>query len=215
VLLAVATVAASGACARQLTLIPDDPPRSPSPPGPDSFVVVFETTRGPFSVIARRYWSPRGVDRLYDLVRRGFYDGVTVYRVVEGFVAQFGQTDSAAVNAAWRTRTFEDEPVVAENTRGRVAFARAGPDSRSYQLFINLGDNSPRLDTLSVQGVVGYPPIGEVTEGFENVEAFESRWGNEPSTYQDSLAAGAREYLDRNFPGLDRILRASVTQLWR
>jgi cyclophilin family peptidyl-prolyl cis-trans isomerase len=215
VLLAVALVAASGACARQLTLIPADPPRSPSPPGPDSFVVAFETTRGTFSVIARRYWSPNGVDRFYDLVRRGFYDGVAVYRVIEGFVAQFGHTDSAAVNAAWRPRTFPDEPVVAENARGRVAFARGGPDSRNYQLFINLGDNSPRLDTLSVQGVVGYPPIGEVTLGMETVDAFEARWGNEPSMNQDSLAAGARAYLDRTFPGLDRILRASVTQLWR
>ena len=155
------------------------------------------------------------MDRLFDLVRRGFYDGVTVYRVVEGFVAQFGHTDSAAVNAAWRPRTFEDEPVVAENTRGRVAFARGGADSRNYQLFINLGDNSPRLDTLTVQGVAGYPPIGEVTEGIENVAAFQSRWGNAPSLNQDSLVVGARGYLDRHYPGLDRILKATITEFWR
>jgi cyclophilin family peptidyl-prolyl cis-trans isomerase len=195
--------------------MPSDPFRTPSPPGPDSFVVAFQTTQGPFSVIARRHWSPRGVDRFYDLVQRGFYDGVTVYRVVEGFVAQFGHTDSAAVNAAWRTHTIDDEPVLAENTRGRVAFARGGPASRNYQLFINLVDNSPRLDTLIVQGVAGYPPIGEVSDGMENVAALESRWGNQPSQSQDSIAAGGRAYLERTYPGLDRILGAAVVRVWR
>jgi cyclophilin family peptidyl-prolyl cis-trans isomerase len=178
-------------------------------------VVAFETTKGPFSVISRRSWSPNGVDRFHDLVRRGFYDGVTIYRVIDGYVAQFGHTDSAAVNTAWRQRPIDDEPVVAQNTRGRVAFARSGPRSRTYQLYINTGENSPRLDTLTAQGITGYPPIAEVIAGIETVLAFESRWGNEPSSRQDSIAVLGRAYLDRVYPGLDRILSATVVRTWR
>jgi peptidyl-prolyl cis-trans isomerase A (cyclophilin A) len=212
-LIAALAIASASACAR-LTLLPSGFASEPPPPGPDSFVVVFETTEGPVSVFARRYWSPLGVDRFYDLVRRGFYDGVTFYRVVEGFVAQFGHTDSAAVNRAWRTHGLPDERVVASNTRGRVAFARSGPTTRTYQLFINLADN-PRLDTLNASGVVGYPPIGEVVEGMENVLRFETRWGGAPSANQDSIAGLGRAYLDRVYPGLDRILTARIAKRWR
>jgi cyclophilin family peptidyl-prolyl cis-trans isomerase len=198
----------------QLTLLPSGFRNDPPPPGPDSFIVVFETTEGPVSLLARRYWSPLGVDRFYELVRRRFYDGVTFYRVVDGFVAQFGHTDSAGVNAAWRTHGLADERVVASNTRGRVAFARSGPTTRTYQLYINLADN-PRLDTLSANGVVGYPPIAEVVEGMENVLRFESRWGGQPSANQDSIAAQGSSYLDRVYPGLDRIISARITKRWR
>jgi cyclophilin family peptidyl-prolyl cis-trans isomerase len=213
-LLAALMVALVSACATQLTRLPGGLPSDPPPLGPDSFVVVFETTKGPFSVLARRNWSPRGVDRFYDLVRRGFYDEVSLYRIVEGFVAQFGHTDSAAVNTAWRARGLPDERVVASNTRGRVAFARAGPTTRTYQLFINLADN-PRLDTLSASGIVGYPPIGEVVEGMENVLRFDSRWGGQPSANQDSIMALGRSYLDRVYPGLDRITSARISRRWR
>jgi cyclophilin family peptidyl-prolyl cis-trans isomerase len=205
--------AAVSACA-QLTLLPPGFSNDPPVPGPDSFVVVFQTTKGPVSLLARRYWSPLGVDRFYDLVRRGFYDGVTFYRVVDGFVAQFGHTDSAVVNAAWRTHGLPDERVVASNTRGRVSFARSGPTTRTYQLYFNLVDN-PRLDTLNANGVVGYPPIAEVIEGMENVLRFESRWGGQPSANQDSIAALGRSYLDRVYPGLDRITTARITRRWR
>ena len=205
-----------GACGRRAPLVPAEPPgQSTSPAAPDSFLVRMETTRGLVTILARREWAPLGVDRFHDLVRRGFYDGVTVYRVVEGYVAQFGHTDSLEVNRAWGDRPIADEPVRAGNARGRVAFARSGPGSRTYQLFINLGNNSPRLDTLAVSGVVGYPPIGEVVEGMDAVAAFESRYGNEPSSRQDSIRARGRAYLDVAFPGLDRILTAEVVRSWR
>jgi cyclophilin family peptidyl-prolyl cis-trans isomerase len=213
-LFAALTVALVSACARQLTLDPTGLPSDPSPIGPDSFTVVFETTKGPFTVLARRHWSPRGADRLYDLVRRGFYDGVSLYRIVPGFVAQFGLTDSARVNTVWRARGLVDERVVASNTRARVAFARSGPRTRTFQLFINLADN-PRLDTLTAGGIVGYPPIGEVVEGMENVLLFESRWGGQPSSNQDSISALGRAYLDRVYPGLDRITSARIARRWR
>ena len=213
-LFAAALLAAVGACGRRPPLVPTEPVEAASPTAPDSFLVLLETTRGPVTILARRPWSPLGVDRFHDLVRRGFYDGVTVFRVVEGYVAQFGHTDSASVNQAWGARPLDDEPVVARNTRGRVAFARSGPNTRTYQLFVNLGENSPRLDTLAANGVVGYPPIGEVVEGMDAVETFESRYGNEPSARQDSIRARGGAYLDTAFPGLDRILEARVVQRW-
>ena len=213
-LLLAAAVGIAGACAGRAPLLPEGPADTASPRAPDSFLVAFETTKGPFTVMSRREWAPLGVDRFYDLVQRGFYDGVTFHRVLDGYVAQFGITDSLEVNQAWRSRGLPDEPVVERNTRGRVAFARGGPRSRTAELFIDLSDNSPFLDTIRVGGVPGYPPIGEVSEGMENVAAFESRWADGPSIMEDSIAARGRSYLDRVFPGLDRILRATVVESW-
>jgi peptidyl-prolyl cis-trans isomerase A (cyclophilin A) len=191
------------------------PSPEPSPVAPDSFLVEFETSRGRFEVLARRDWSPLGVDRFHDLVRRRVYDDIRVFRVVAGFVAQFGLTGDSAVNRAWRGKGLADEPVRAENTRGRVSYARGGPETRSLQLFINLGNNSPRLDTLPAGGVVGYPPIGEVVRGMETVDSFHAGYGNAPSQRQDSIAALGNAWLDRVFPELDRIVRARVVREWR
>jgi len=130
-------------------------------------------------------------------------------------VAQFGIHADPDVREAWRDRGLPDEPVRVANERGRVAFARGGPESRSVQLFINLVDNNPRLDTLVVRGIEGYPPIGEVVDGMQTVDAFEARWGNQPAERQDSIYRAGNEYLDRAFPELDRILSATVVQEWR
>lgn len=191
------------------------PSPEPSPVAPDSFIVEFETSKGRFEVLARRDWSPLGVDRLHDLVRRRVYDDIRIFRVVAGFVAQFGLTGDSAVNRAWRGKGIADEPVRAENTRGRVSYARGGPETRSMQLFINLGNNSPRLDTLPAGGVVGYPPIGEVVRGMETVDSFHAGYGNAPSQRQDSIAALGNAWLDRAFPALDRIVRARVVREWK
>lgn len=205
--LALCTVHALG-CGRG----PAPLPPTPGAPltAPDSFDVTFETTKGTVVVRAHRAWSPHGVDRFYELVRRGFYDGVPVYRVVPGYVAQFGTTGVPARDSVWRGRGLPDEEVRVPNTQGRLSFARGGPQTRTVQLFFNLANNSPRLDTLSSSGIRGYPPIGEVVEGLDVVLAFESKYGNEPSRFQDSIRAGGVAWLEQRFPGLDRIVRVAL-----
>lgn len=201
------------ACGAGPSRLPPEPP-APSPAAPDSFLVRFETSQGPFVVAAHRDWSPLGVDRFYDLVRRRSWDDIVLFRVVKGFVVQFGIADDSLVNRAWRARGLPDEPVVESNRRGRVSFARGGPATRSQQVFINLADN-PRLDTMSVGGVTGYPPLGEVAEGMEVVDRFKGDYGNAPAQSQDSITRLGNAWLDRTFPGLDRIQTARVIREWR
>jgi cyclophilin family peptidyl-prolyl cis-trans isomerase len=189
-------------------------------PAPDSFLVVFETTKGPFTIKARRAWSPLGVDRVYHLASRGYYDGTVIFRVGPtasypgGMVVQFGLTNDSTVNAAWSKAGIDDEPVRVGHRRGMVMLARGGPRTRSNQLAIDLSPNTG-LDTVSSNGVVGFPPIAEVVEGMEVLDRLERRHGNGPTARQDSIAAKGREYLDRVFPGLDAIVRGRVAQEWR
>jgi peptidyl-prolyl cis-trans isomerase A (cyclophilin A) len=181
---------------------------------PDSFRVAFETTRGRFDVVARRAWAPAGVDRFYDLVRRRFYDDVSFFRVVPGFVAQFGLSGDLRVSDAWRAQTIQDEPVRETNRRGRISFARGGRNTRTVQLFINLRDN-PRLDTLNA---FGFPPIAEVVAGMEVVDSLYSGYGEAlprgRGPVQDSIRAQGKAYLARGFPRLDYIRRARVVREW-
>jgi peptidyl-prolyl cis-trans isomerase A (cyclophilin A) len=178
---------------------------------PDSFLVAFETTRGRFDVMAHTSWAPVGADRFYDLVRRSFYDSTTVFRVVKGFVAQFGISGNPKVSAAWRNRRLGDDRARENNTRGRVSYASGGPGTRTTQLFINYADNV-RLDTL---GGIGYPPFGEVVRGMEVVDSLYAEYGGAPSARQDSISRLGNEYLRRNYPKLDMIRTARVIQEWR
>ena len=213
VLAAAALLAA--ACARRAPLLEPEP-AALERPAPDSFVVAFETTRGRFDVLLRRHWSPAGVDRVHYLVRHGFYDGARFFRVVPGFVAQFGLPADPAVAEAWRQRRLPDDTVRASNLRGRVSFARGGPGTRTTQLFVNLRD-SPRLDTLNA---FGFPPIGEVLgDGMTVVDSLHSGYGEEPprgrGPAQDSIRVQGEAYLARGWPELDAIRRAYLVTVWR
>jgi peptidyl-prolyl cis-trans isomerase A (cyclophilin A) len=182
---------------------------------PDSFRVAVETTRGRFDAVAHRAWAPLGVDRFYDLVRRHYYDDARFFRVVSGFVAQFGLSGNPRVSEAWRSRPIADEPVRESNRRGRIAFARGGPNTRTTQLYINLRDNT-RLDTL---GGFGFPPIAEVVSGMQVVDSLHAGYGEGPprgrGPAQDSIRATGNDYLRRSFPRLDFIRRARVVREWR
>jgi cyclophilin family peptidyl-prolyl cis-trans isomerase len=186
---------------------------------PDSFLVRFETTKGTVLVQARRAWSPLGVDRLYHLASSGFYDGGVIYRVggtksyPGGLVVQFGMTNDSAVNRAWSKTGIADEPVRTRHRRGTVMFARDGPNTRTIELAIDLSPNRG-LDTVHYQGVVGFPPIAEVVQGMTVLDSLNRRYDNQPIEHMDSIAAGGRKYLDRAFPGLDRVLRVSVVKSW-
>jgi cyclophilin family peptidyl-prolyl cis-trans isomerase len=179
---------------------------------PDSFDVELETTRGLVVVRVRRDWAPRGADRFHALVRGGFYDGQAFFRVIRGFVAQFGLHGDTAISAAWQERTLMDDSVRAENVRGTLSFARSGEDSRTTQLFFNLGDNR-RLDALNG---FGFAPIGRVTEGLGVLDLLNAEYsgpaGRELPTApnQDSLRVRGDAYLFERYPNLDRIERARV-----
>ncbi|HEX5580921.1 MAG TPA: peptidylprolyl isomerase [Gemmatimonadaceae bacterium] len=214
--LAAVLTATLTACARGESPLLVPAPAALAAPAPDSFVVRFETTRGPFDLLVRRHWSPNGADRLHYLARHGFYDGVRFFRVVPGFVAQFGLSGDTAVAAAWRERTIPDDTVRASNRRGTVAFARGGPETRTTQLFVNLKDN-PRLDELNG---FGFPPVGEVVSGMETVvDSLYQGYGEGPprgmGPSQDSIRVLGTPYLEREFPELDWVRRASVVKEWK
>ena len=174
---------------------------------PATYQARFETSKGAFVVEVHRAWSPNGADRVYNLVRNGFYDGARFFRVLDGFMAQFGIGGDPAIQTHWRTASIPDDPVIESNTRGRVTFAMGGPNTRSTQLFINYGDNS-RLDGD------GFAPIGEVIEGMEVVDGLYSGYGEGaprgqgPS--QREIQERGNEYLMADFPDLDYIERATI-----
>jgi cyclophilin family peptidyl-prolyl cis-trans isomerase len=185
---------------------------------PDSFLAEFRTTKGSFTMKARRAWAPLGVDRLYHLVTAGYFDGLTIYRVGPtlsvkgGRVVQFGQSGDTAVARAWERATFADEPVVRPHRRGSVNFARGGPNTRSVEIAITTNE-AAALDTVHYLGVTGFPSIAEVEKGLEVLDRLNGRYGNAP-IQNDSLSILGGEYLDRVFPGLDRIEAARVTKEW-
>jgi peptidyl-prolyl cis-trans isomerase A (cyclophilin A) len=174
---------------------------------PDTFRVEFVTTKGSFIIEAYRNWSPKGVDRLYTLVKNNYYEGLPIYRVVKDFVAQFGLCNDYDLNEYMENNPIEDEPVKGSNLRGVISYARSGKDSRSAQLFINLKDNT-RLDTVTYNNVTGFPPIGKIIEGIEVIGNFNSEYGELPS--QDSIKVKGREYTERVFPRMDYINKVSL-----
>jgi peptidyl-prolyl cis-trans isomerase A (cyclophilin A) len=182
-------------------------PRSFNDTAPDRYQVLLETTKGDIRIIVTREWAPLAADRFYNLVKAGYYDGIAFHRVLSGFIAEFGIHGDPWVNAAWRQALMVDEPVRQSNTRGRVTFSKNTPNSRTVQVFINLKDNG----SLDEQG---FSPFGEVTEGMEVAEALYAEYGDGPprgeGVYQAMAIARGDEYLNEEFPLLDRIERAVI-----
>ena len=183
-------------------------PRNFTETAPDTFVVKLETTKGVIRIQVIREWAPLGADRFYNLVKAGYYDGVTFHRVIDGFMAEFGINGDPWVNAAWRQATMRDEPVRKPNNRGRVSFSKSEPNTRTVQVFINTDDN-PNLNGE------GFSPFGEVIEGMDVVDGLYSGYGESPTrggtgVYQAMAIARGDEYLNEEFPLLDRIERAVV-----
>jgi peptidyl-prolyl cis-trans isomerase A (cyclophilin A) len=168
---------------------------------PELFDVKFETTRGDFVVAVHRAWAPLGADRFYNLVKSGFFTGEAFFRVVPGFVVQFGLSPDPAVNRAWRSADIKDDPVKESNKRGTITFATAGPNTRTTQLFINFADNSG-LDRQ------GFAPFGLVTSGMDVVDHIYSGYGQQPD--QGAITTQGAAYLEKHFPKLDTIKSATV-----
>jgi peptidyl-prolyl cis-trans isomerase A (cyclophilin A) len=175
---------------------------------PDTVRVRFETTKGPFVVEAYRDWAPNGVDRFYQLARHGFYDGDRFFRVLTGFMAQFGLNGDPNVTAAWQDRSFPDDPVKHSNVRGTITFAaRGAPNSRTTQLFVNYRDNA-NLDGM------GFTPFGVVTQGMPVVDSLYAEYGEGfpggPGPDQERASAQGNAYLQHDFPKLDYITKTTV-----
>jgi cyclophilin family peptidyl-prolyl cis-trans isomerase len=175
---------------------------------PADFKVRFDTSKGPIVIAVHRAWAPRGADRFYELVTSKYFDDTRFFRVVKGQWAQFGINGDPKVASAWRSRTIPDDPRGQSVTRGRVAFAFKDPNGRTTQIYIALRD-------LPGQDEQGFVPFGEVVEGMKVADELNSEYGENSgggirAGHQDPLFAGGNAYLDREYPRLDRITRATV-----
>lgn len=173
---------------------------------PETFKARFETTQGVFDIEAKRAWSPNGVDRLYQLIKYGYYDDVAIFRVVPNFVAQFGIHNDSLINKSW-TKGIDDEPVIMENDSMTIAFARGGVNSRSNQIFINLKNNK-RLNTLEYSGVKGFPVIAKVIAGKEVVLKFYDGYGDTLGRQQGKINEFGNTFLRKEYPKVDYIKKA-------
>jgi peptidyl-prolyl cis-trans isomerase A (cyclophilin A) len=179
-------------------------------PQSDPVRVRLATSKGPIVIAVHHDWAPLGAARFLELVRAGYYDDSRFFRVVKDQWAQFGINGNPAVATAWRQRTIPDDPRGQSVTRGRVAFAFAVPNGRTSQVYISLRD-------LSYQDEQGFVPFGEVVEGMDVADALNSEYGEGSgggirAGRQQPLFDGGNAYLDREFPRLDRLLRARVVR---
>lgn len=174
---------------------------------PDQCRVRLKTTKGDIVLALTRSWAPLGVDRFYNLVRIGYFEDIAFFRVIEGFMVQFGISGDRKVNDAWATAQIKDDPVKESNVRGFLSFATAGPNTRTTQLFINFGNNAS-LDKM------GFAPIGEVVEGMDVVDSIYSGYGEGAprgsGPNQARIKAQGNPYLKKGFPELDYIQSASI-----
>ncbi|HXR96944.1 MAG TPA: peptidylprolyl isomerase [Terriglobales bacterium] len=176
---------------------------------PALFDVGFHTTAGDFVIEVQRDWAPHAADRFYTLVRSGYYNGNAFYRVVDRFVAQWGLNPDPSVTALWVHRTLPDDPVVLSNMAGTVSFAALGRNTRTTQVFINLGNNQ-RLDKM------GFAAFGRVVSGMNVALHLASDYGDGPpqgsGPDQARIVAQGAAYLTQNFPRLDVIYTAALVR---
>jgi len=171
---------------------------------PEQYKVKFVTTRGEFTLAVTRAWAPLGADRFYNLVKSGFFDDARFFRVIEGFMVQFGLNGDPAVTKAWMNSQFKDDPVKQSNKRGYATFAKSSaPNSRSTQVFINFGDNA----NLDAQG---FAPFGEVTTGMGVADKLYSGYAGRAQDNFTNIMQQGNAYLAKDFPKLDYIKTATI-----
>jgi len=177
-------------------------------PVPDIFHVKLDTSKGMVDIEVHRDWAPAGAEHFHQLAKSGFYDGARFFRIVRGFVVQFGINGDPQTNAMWANATLPDDPVKQHNVTGMVTYAMRGPNTRNTQLFINLADNRKSLDGK------GFAPIGKVVDGMPVVLDLYGFYGDmapmgqgpDPSRIQQQ----GNDYLETHFPRLDYIKKATV-----
>jgi peptidyl-prolyl cis-trans isomerase A (cyclophilin A) len=182
-------------------------PTSLTEKAPELFKARFETSKGSFTVEVTRSLAPNGADRFYNLVRAGYFTDVEFFRVISGFMCQFGIHGNPKVMAAWREARIPDDPVKGSNTRGAITFATAGANTRTTQLFINFVDNKS-LDRM------GFSPFGKVIEGMDVVDKIYSGYGEGAprgsGPEQGRIQQEGNAYLKKEFPNLDYIKSAAI-----
>lgn len=170
---------------------------------PAEYDAKFTTTKGDFVVHVTRAGAPLGADRFYNLVKHHFYDGAALFRVVTGFVVQFGLGPDPAINKVWENANIKDDPVKSSNKTGFITYAMAGPNTRTTQVFINLGDNT-RLDSM------GFAPFGKISSGMDVVNQFYAGYADQPTGHQGEITEQGKAYLEKQFPKLDVIKTAVI-----
>lgn len=174
---------------------------------PATYKAKFDTSKGSFVIQVTRAWAPLGADRFYNLVKNGFFDDTRFFRVISGFMVQFGLNGDPALNAKWRVARIPDDRVSQSNTRGMVTFATSGPNARTTQVFINFDDNS-RLDGM------GFAPFGKVISGMDVVDKLYSGYGegapNGRGPNQNLIQTEGNAYLTQSFPRLDHVTKATI-----
>jgi peptidyl-prolyl cis-trans isomerase A (cyclophilin A) len=184
-------------------------PSSLNEKAPAVFKAKFDTSKGTFVIEVHRDWSPNGADRFYNLVKSGFFNDARFFRVIDGFMVQFGISGNPDLSAVWREANIPDDPVKESNQRGMVSFATAGPGTRTTQVFINFGDNAG-LDGQ------GFSPFGQVVSGMDVVDAFYNGYGegapNGRGPDQGRVQMQGNGYLMKDFPKLDYIKKATIEQ---
>ncbi len=177
-------------------------------PAPAQFKVRLDTTKGEVMILVHRDWSPLGADRFYQLTNAHFYDGNYFFRALPGFIVQWGINGDPKVNKDWSQTPIKDDPPKVSNKIGTVVYAAAGPDSRTTQVFINLGDNSGSLDPQ------GFTPFGEVIQGMDSVMNLYTGYGDGPPNGsgpdQAAIGGNGNPYLEEHFPKLDSIKTARI-----
>jgi peptidyl-prolyl cis-trans isomerase A (cyclophilin A) len=168
---------------------------------PDTYKVKFDTSAGVFVVEVHRASAPKGADRFYNLVKNGFYDECRFFRVVPGFMVQFGINGNPAIQQHWVNANIPDDPVKGTNKRGTISFATRGPNTRTTQVFINFGDNGG-LDRQ------GFAPFGEVVSGMDVVDKINAQYRERPN--QGEIQSNGNAYLNKAFPKLDYIKTATI-----
>jgi len=176
---------------------------------PASYKVRFDTSKGPFVIQVNRAWAPHGADRFYNLVKNGFYDDVRFFRVISGFMVQFGINGDPALSAKWSDANIPDDAVKTSNKRGTITFATAGPNTRTTQVFINFGDNGG-LDGQ------GFAPFGSVVSGMKVVDAINAEYGEGAprgrGPDQGRLQQQGNAYLKQSFPRMDYVKKATIVK---
>lgn len=182
-------------------------PASMTEKAPDVYRAKFDTSKGTFVIEVTRAWAPNGADRFYNLVKNGFFDNCRFFRVLSGFMAQFGINGDPGISAGWRAARIQDDPVKQSNVRGYVSFATGGPNTRTTQTFINFGNNT-RLDAI------GFSPFGKVVEGMEIVDSLYASYGEGPPSGagpdQGRVQMEGNAYLNKEFPKLDYVKTAVI-----
>lgn len=176
---------------------------------PEKFLVRMKTTKGDIDIEVNRDWSPNGADRFYNMVDIGYFQDIAIFRAVPNFMFQFGVHGNPEVSNHWSESNIQDDPSAGvSNLPGYITFAKTGmPNSRSVQMFINLGNNS----FLDAQG---FTPFGKVVKGMDVVKKINTEYGenNPADNVQGNLVSKGNAWLLDRFKRLDLIQSVEIVE---